>query len=291
MRVEIEPGSGFCFGVENAVRIAEEALQKGEKVYCLGEIVHNDIEVARLKALGLVTITYEEFARLRDCKVLVRAHGEPPSTYELAAKNNITIIDATCPIVHSMQEKIKKVSLVSSHEDGQIVIYGKEGHAEVIGLMGAAGEKGILVTGKQDLGRIDFTKPVWLFAQTTRSKAEYELVAEIIRLNLEKESPEHPGNTLKVYKTICRQVSDREPRLRDFARKNDVIIFVSGKKSSNGRMLFEVCREENSRSYFISSPEEIDTAWFKDAGSVGVCGATSTPKWLIQKVAGTIKGG
>jgi len=285
MKVEIEPGSGFCFGVENAVRIAEEALREGEDVYCLGEIVHNDIEVARLKELGLVTITYDEFERLHDCKVLVRAHGEPPSTYEKARQNNITIIDATCPIVHSMQEKIKKVQLVSREADGQIVIYGKEGHAEVIGLMGAAGEKGILVTRKQDIGRIDFTRPVWLFAQTTRSKAEYELVAEIIRLNLEKEAGKHPGNDLKVHKTICHQVSDREPRLRIFARNHEVIIFVSGKKSSNGRMLYDVCRKENTRSYFISSPEEIDPEWLKDVRTVGICGATSTPKWLIQKVA------
>ena len=285
MKVEIEPGSGFCFGVENAVRIAEEALQGGEEVYCLGEIVHNDIEVARLRGLGLVTITYDQFAKLRDCKVLVRAHGEPPSTYEMAAENNITIIEATCPIVHSMQEKIKKVKLVSSRENGQIVIYGKQDHAEVIGLMGAAGEKGILVTRKQDIGRIDFTRPVWLFAQTTRSKAEYELVAEIIRLNLEKEAGKHPGNDLKVHKTICHQVSDREPRLRTFARNHEVIILVSGKKSSNGRMLYDVCRKENTRSYFISSPEEIDPEWLKDVRTAGICGATSTPKWLIQKVA------
>lgn len=285
MKVEIEPGSGFCFGVENAVRIAEEALHDGEEVFCLGEIVHNDIEVARLKELGLVTITYDQFVSLRDCKVLVRAHGEPPSTYEKARQNNITLIDATCPIVHSMQEKIKKVQLASREANGQIVIYGKEGHAEVIGLMGAAGEKGILVNRKQDIGRIDFTRPVWLFAQTTRSKAEYELVAEIIRLNLEKEAGKHPGNELKVHNTICRQVSDREPRLRTFARNHEVIIFVSGKKSSNGRMLFDVCRKENARSYFISSPEEIDPVWLRDIQTVGICGATSTPKWLIHKVA------
>ena len=289
MKVEIEPGSGFCFGVENAVRIAEEALRAGEEVYCLGEIVHNDIEVARLKGMGLVTITYDQFAKLRDCKVLVRAHGEPPSTYETAMANNITIIDATCPIVHSMQEKIKKVKLVSSRENGQIVIYGKQDHAEVIGLMGAAGGKGILVTSKEDIGSIDFTKPVWLFAQTTRSKAEYELVAEIIRLNIEKAGKDHPGNDLKVHKTICRQVSDREPRLRDFARNHEVIIFVSGKKSSNGRMLYDVCRKENLRSHFVSSEEEIDPRWFRDAQSAGVCGATSTPKWLIHKVAEAVR--
>jgi 4-hydroxy-3-methylbut-2-enyl diphosphate reductase len=288
MKVDIEPGSGFCFGVENAVRIAEEALRNGEPVYCLGEIVHNDIEVARLKEMGLVTITYDEFAELHDCKVLVRAHGEPPSTYEKARRNNITIIDATCPIVHSMQEKIKRVAKVSTEEKGQIVMFGKEGHAEVIGLLGAAGPKGILITGKHDVNKIDFTRPVWLFSQTTRSKDEYELVAEIIRLNLDKESAAHPGNALKVYNTICHQVWAREPRLREFAGKHDVIIFVSGQKSSNGRMLFDVCRSENSRSYFISSPEEIDGSWFCNAENTGICGATSTPKWLIQKVADVI---
>ena len=285
MKVDIDPGSGFCFGVEKAVRLAEEALLKGEPVFCLGEIVHNDIEVARLKDMGLVTINYDEFARLRDCKVLVRAHGEPPATYEMARENNITIIDATCPIVHSMQEKIKRVAQVSAEEKGQIVVFGKKGHAEVIGLLGAAGSKGVLVTGKQDMAMIDFTRPVWLFAQTTRSKDEYELVAEIIRLNLEKHAVDNQSNALTVYNTICNHVWAREPHLREFARKHDVIIFVSGAKSSNGRMLFDVCRTENSRSYFISSPAEIDNEWFNNAESAGVSGATSTPKWLIQRVA------
>jgi len=275
--------------VENAVKIAEEALREGEDVFCLGEIVHNDIEVDRLKKLGLVTITYDQFEQLRDCKVLVRAHGEPPSTYEKARENNITIIDATCPIVHSMQEKIKRVQKVSREEDGQIVIFGKEGHAEVIGLLGAAGEKGILVTGRHDIGKINFTRPVWLFAQTTRSKTEYEVVAEIISLKLEQEREKHPGNNLKVHNTICRQVSDREPRLREFSRKHDVILFVSGRKSSNGRMLYDVCKRENWKSYFISSPGEINPEWLKDAQSVGICGATSTPRWLIQEVAGIVE--
>lgn len=290
MKVDVEQGSGFCFGVENAVAIAENALKEGETVYCLGEIVHNDIEVARLTALGMVTITHDEFEKLRDGKVLIRAHGEPPSTYLKAAENNITIIDATCPIVHSMQEKIKKVADLAREEKGQIVIFGKEGHAEVIGLMGAAGPRGILVTGKGDLDRIDYTRPVFLFSQTTKSKVQYEVVAEIIRLNLEKQSKDHPGNTLKVHNTICRQVSGREPRLREFAQQHDVIIFVSGKKSSNGRMLFEVCLKENPRSHFISSPEELNRDWFRDASSAGVCGATSTPRWLIHEVAEIVEG-
>ncbi|MDX9926556.1 MAG: 4-hydroxy-3-methylbut-2-enyl diphosphate reductase [Bacteroidales bacterium] len=285
MKVDIEQSSGFCFGVENAVAIAEDALRNGETVYCLGEIVHNDIEVSRLTGLGLKAITYEEFANLRDCKVLIRAHGEPPSTYAKARENNITIIDATCPIVRSMQEKIRKVAELSRDERGQIVIYGKEGHAEVIGLMGAAGPRGILVTGKGDLHRIDYTRPVFLFSQTTKSKVQYEVVAEIIRLNIEKVSPDHSSSNLKVHNTICRQVSGREPRLREFAMKHHVIIFVSGRNSSNGRMLFEVCLKVNPRSYFISSPDELNPEWFRGAASAGVCGATSTPRWLIQEVA------
>lgn len=290
MKVDIEQGSGFCFGVENAVAIAEDSLREGKKVYCLGEIVHNDIEVARLTDLGLKTITYDEYEKLRDCKVLIRAHGEPPSTYEKARQNNITIIDATCPIVRSMQEKIRKVAELSRDEKGQIVIYGKEGHAEVIGLMGAAGQRGILVTGKGDLHRIDYTRPVFLFSQTTKSRVQYEVVAEIIRLNMEKISPDLTAANLKVHNTICRQVSGREPRLIDFAKQHDVIIFVSGRNSSNGRMLFEVCLKENPRSYFISTPEEINYEWFAGASTAGVCGATSTPRWLIQEVADVIAG-
>ncbi len=285
MKVDVEPGSGFCFGVQNAVMIAEEALRAGETVFCLGEIVHNDIEVARLTGLGLKAITYEEFEKLHDCKVLIRAHGEPPSTYAKAAENNITIIDATCPIVHSMQEKIRKVAELSRAEKGQIVIYGKEGHAEVIGLMGAAGPRGILVTGKGDLHRIDYSRPVFLFSQTTKSKVQYEVVAEIIRLNMEKVTSDHSSSNLKVHNTICRQVSGREPRLKEFAMKHDVIIFVSGRNSSNGRMLFEVCLKVNPRTHFISSPGELDSEWFHNAASAGVCGATSTPGWLIQEVA------
>ncbi|MFZ1269575.1 MAG: 4-hydroxy-3-methylbut-2-enyl diphosphate reductase [Bacteroidales bacterium] len=285
MKVDIEESSGFCFGVKNAVTIAEDVLRDGETVYCLGEIVHNDIEVARLTSLGLKAITYEEFATLRDNKVLIRAHGEPSSTYEKARENNITIIDATCPIVRSMQEKIRKVAELSRDEKGQIVIYGKEGHAEVIGLMSAAGPGGILVTGKGDLRRIDYTRPVYLFSQTTKSKVQYDVVAEIIRLNMEKVSPDPSSSNLKVHNTICRQGSEREPRLREFASKHDVIIFVSGRNSSNGRMLFEVCLKVNPRSYFISSPDELKRKWFNDSSSAGICGATSTPGWLIQEVA------
>jgi 4-hydroxy-3-methylbut-2-enyl diphosphate reductase len=289
MKVDIEPGSGFCFGVENAIRIAEEELRAGETVFCLGEIVHNDTEVARLKDLGLITISHEEFAKLRDSKALIRAHGEPPSTYETARQNNITIIEATCPIVHSLQEKIKQVLKSAREKNGQIVIFGKEGHAEVIGLLGAAGEKGMLVTGLHDLSKIDFTKPIWLFSQTTKSKAEYALICKTIQQKQESMQIENTDILLKVFNTICGQVSGREPKLKIFAGKNDVIIFVSGKNSSNGRMLYEVCLDENKHSYFISSPEEINPEWFTNAGSVGICGATSTPRWLIHKVAEAVR--
>ncbi len=288
MKVEIEPGSGFCFGVENAIRIAEEELRAGEKVFCLGEIVHNDTEVARLKELGLITISHEEFAKLKDNKVLIRAHGEPPSTYETARQNNITVIEATCPIVHSLQGKVKQVLISAREKNGQVVIFGKEDHAEVIGLLGAASEKGVLITGLHDLDKIDFTKPVWLFSQTTKSKAEYALISKTIQDRQESMRDRNPDIFLKVFNTICGQVSGREPRLKVFSRKNDVIIFVSGKNSSNGHMLYQVCQEENKRSYFISSPEEINPEWFTNAVSVGVCGATSTPRWLIHKVAETI---
>ncbi len=289
MRVSIEKGSGFCFGVQNAVMIAEKALQDGEKVYCLGEIVHNDLEVARLTSLGLETITHDRFEQLHDARVLVRAHGEPPSTYAMASENNISIIDATCPIVRAMQEKIKKVSELAGEGKGQIVIYGKRGHAEVIGLMGAAGSNGILVTGPDDLDQIDYRQPLFLFSQTTMSSTDYEQLTEKIRERLERESPAAGSEALKVHKTTCRQVSGREPRLREFAREHDVIIFVSGRKSSNGRMLYEVCRRENPRSYFIASPAELDSTWFTEADSAGVCGATSTPGWLIRKVAEMIE--
>ena len=289
MKVDIEPGSGFCFGVENAIRIAEEELREGEKVFCLGEIVHNDTEVARLKDLGMITISHEEFAKLKDSKVLIRAHGEPPSTYETARQNNITVIEATCPIVHSLQGKIKQVMADVHEKNGQVVIFGKVSHAEVIGLLGAAGEKGVLVTGFHDLDKIDFTKPVWLFSQTTKSKAEYALIIEAINQKQDRLRTEYPDIFLKVFNTICGQVSGREPKLKIFAGMHDVIIFVSGKKSSNGRMLFEVCLDVNKHSYFISSTVEINPEWFTNAGSIGVCGATSTPRWLIHKVAEAVE--
>lgn len=285
MKVEIETSSGFCFGVENAVKIAEESLAAGDKVYSLGDIVHNETEVDRLKKLGLVTIDHEHFLQMSDCKVLIRAHGEPPSTYETARRNNITIIEATCPIVHTLQQRIKRVTQVVREEKGQIVIFGKEGHAEVVGLQGAADGKAIIVTSEKDLRKIDFTRPIYLFSQTTMSKKEYNSLIDKIRKKEKKTFGSHEDTSLKVHNTICGQVSGREPRLRTFAREHDVIIFVSGRTSSNGRMLYEVCHKENARTHMITSISEIDKRWFEDAQNVGICGATSTPRWLIHEVA------
>ncbi len=284
MEAEIDRKSGFCFGVQNAVEIAEEALVKGEKVFSLGPIVHNDKEVERLSTLGLVSIDHEEFGKLRDCKVLIRAHGEPPETYRTAEKNNITIIEATCPIVKKLQSRIKDTWKTIRDSKGQIVIFGKPGHAEVVGLLGQIENNGILISGPADLKKIDITRPVWLFAQTTMSSSDYNNIARQIRKEMEEAGISRPDNMLHINNTICGQVSNREPHLRSFAKKHDVLIFVSGKESSNGRMLFSVCRSVNPGSHFISSPDEIDPKWFKGKKSAGVCGATSTPKWLIEKV-------
>jgi len=289
MKAVIEQGSGFCFGVENAVSLAEESLRAGEKVYCLGEIVHNETEVDRLKKLGLVTIDYDQFKQLRDCKVLVRAHGEPPSTYVTALKNNISIIDATCPIVQTLQQRIKRAAATAREENGQVVIYGKEGHAEVVGLLGAAGGDAILVSSFKDIPKIDFTRPVYLFSQTTMSKTDYGRLSDIISEEVEKVHLKFPSAVLRVSNTICGQVSGREPRLRKFSKEHDVIIFVSGKTSSNGKMLYEVCLSENKRTHLISKVTEIDPAWFRDAESAGICGATSTPRWLIHEVAASVE--
>ena len=283
MIVEVDEKSGFCFGVQNAVEIAEKALAKGEKVFSLGPIVHNDREVERLSALGLVSIDHDEFRKLKNCKVLIRAHGEPPETYTTAAENNITIIEATCPIVKKLQSRIKDTWQEIRERQGQIVIFGKPGHAEVVGLMGQTLNEGILVSGPSDIDRIDVTKPVWMFAQTTMSIRDYQEFAGLVRSKM-KEKGEDPEKMLHVSKTICGQVSNREPHLKVFAQKHDILIFVSGIESSNGKMLYSICKSINNDTYFVSSVEEIDPLWFKGKKSAGICGATSTPKWLIEKV-------
>lgn len=284
MLVEIDEKSGFCFGVQNAVEIAEAALAKGEKVYSLGQIVHNDIEVERLYALGLEPIDHERFSNLHDCKVLIRAHGEPPETYILAERNNITIIEATCPIVKKLQSRIREKWLETRIRGGQVVIFGKAGHAEVIGLLGQTGNEAILTSGTENLEKIDFTKDIHLFSQTTMSTSDYFNLIETIRSGMLQKGITDPANHLHVYRTICGQVSNRQPGLRAFARKHDIIIFVSGRESSNGKILFSICKSENSNSWFVSSPDEIKREWFAGMKSAGICGATSTPKWLIDNV-------
>lgn len=288
MVVETDKNSGFCFGVQNAVEIAEKSLIKGEKVFSLGPIVHNDREVDRLASLGLISIDHETYKTLRNCKVLIRAHGEPPETYETAEKNNIEIIEATCPIVKKLQSRIMQ-TWDRIEGNGSIVIFGKPGHAEVVGLMGQIGNKGVLVSSKKDIEKIDITRPVHLFSQTTMSVSDYLEFAEALRTRMLQNDID-PEKNLLIKKTICGQVSSREPRLKAFADKHDVIIFVSGRESSNGKMLFSVCKRVNPETYFISSPDEIDRIWFSGKKSVGVCGATSTPKWLIERTADIIRG-
>ncbi len=284
MEVEIDKKSGFCFGVRNAVEIAEKALGRGEKVFSLGPIVHNDKEVERLSSLGLVSVNHEQFKKLNNCKVLIRAHGEPPETYRIAKENSITIIEATCPIVKKLQSKITETWEKIKKDNGQIVIFGKPDHAEVVGLLGQTNNEGILISKPADTGKIDYSRPVALFSQTTMEINEFNYIKELIYNNMKKHGVINPNQDLMINNTVCGQVSNRGPNLIAFAKKHDTIIFVSGKESSNGRMLFSVCKSVNPDTHFVSSAEEIEKSWFAGRSSVGICGATSTPKWLIEDI-------
>ncbi|OFY74575.1 MAG: 4-hydroxy-3-methylbut-2-enyl diphosphate reductase [Bacteroidetes bacterium RIFOXYA12_FULL_33_9] len=288
MKVEIDINSGFCFGVVYAIQMAESVLSTNEQLYCLGDIVHNSVEVQRLKDKGLVTIDHAQFKTLKNCKVLIRAHGEPPETYRIAMENNIELIDASCPVVLKLQQNIKKGFDKISIFDGQLVIYGKEGHAEVNGLVGQTSGKAIVINSFADLNKIDFTKSVNLFSQTTQSRDGFRKIKEEIQKRLQEAQPNHKI-IFEANDTICRQVSGREPKLRDFAKNHDVVIFVSGKKSSNGKILYNVCKEENSKTYFVSEPKELVIEWFKGVESVGICGATSTPMWLMKEIGKEIE--
>ncbi len=284
MKIEIDNNSGFCFGVVNAIQLAEKELENNDILYCLGDIVHNSAEVERLKSKGLSTINHEQFKKLKNCKVLLRAHGEPPETYEIAKKNNIQLIDASCPVVLKLQNNIKLGFDDFLKKGGQVVIYGKEGHAEVNGLVGQTNGQAIVIGGLNDLEKIDFSKPVNLFSQTTKSiEGFYEVQKEIKKRMIKTQGTEDIH--FEANDTICRQVSHRQPQLREFVKKHDVVIFVSGKKSSNGRMLFKVSQAENPNTFFVSKESELERAWFNDVKSVGVCGATSTPRWLMEKIA------
>ena len=278
IKVEIDEGSGFCFGVVTAIHKAEEELAKGETLYCLGDIVHNSREVERLKAMGLITINRDEFRQLRNAKVLLRAHGEPPETYQIAHKNNIEIIDATCPVVLRLQKRIKQEFRKEDFEAKQIVIYGKNGHVEVLGLVGQTGGQAIVIESAEEAKKLDFTKSIRLFSQTTKSLDEFQEIVEYIKLHIS------PDATFEYYDTICRQVANRMPNLREFAATHDLIFFVSGKKSSNGKMLFEECLKVNANSHLIDNEKEIDPSLLRNVESIGVCGATSTPKWLMEKI-------
>jgi 4-hydroxy-3-methylbut-2-enyl diphosphate reductase len=284
MKVEIDQKSGFCFGVMNAVEIAEKALLRGEKVFSLGPIVHNDKEVERLASLGLVSINKKQFRDLKNCKVLFRAHGEPPETYRIAEENNITIIEATCPIVKKLQLRISGTWKRIRKDNGQIVIFGKPDHAEVVGLLGQTNNEGILISESADIYKIDFSRPVSLFSQTTMEINEFNNIKGLIYKKMRDHGILDPDQYFNVNNTVCGQVSNREPNLRTFAREHDTIIFVSGKESSNGRMLFSVCQSVNPDTHFVSSIEEIDKSWFAGKKSAGICGATSTPKWLIEEI-------
>ncbi len=278
IQVEIDKDSGFCFGVVTAINKAEEELAKGGTLYCLGDIVHNSREVERLKALGLITINHEEFKQLRNAKVLLRAHGEPPETYLTAQANNIEIIDATCPVVLRLQKRIKQEFLKESDDDKQIVIYGKNGHAEVLGLVGQTTGQAIVIEKPEELAKLDFNRDIRLYSQTTKSLDGFGEVVEYIKAHIS------PTATFEYYDTICRQVANRMPNLRVFAASHDLIFFVSGKKSSNGKMLFSECLKVNANSHLIDGEEEIDDSLLQGVSSIGICGATSTPKWLMERV-------
>ncbi len=277
VKIEIDNDSGFCFGVVTAIKKAEEELTKSGKLYCLGDIVHNSDEVERLRNKGLITITHEEMAKLHDVKVLLRAHGEPPSTYELAKKNNIEIIDATCPVVLQLQRRIK-ATFDNPEINSQIVIYGKNGHAEVNGLVGQTSGKAIVVENTSQLDKVDFSKNITLYSQTTKSLQGFSEMREEISRRKQSDT------TFNFYDTICRQVANRVEKLKTFAVSHELILFVSGKKSSNGKILFHECLNVNPNTHLISNESEISDEWICGAKSIGICGATSTPRWLMEKV-------
>lgn len=281
--IEIDEGSGFCFGVVNAIRKAEDALKSGERLYCLGDIVHNNMEMNRLEKMGLKTINREEYEELKDKTVLLRAHGEPPSTYDKAKENKSHLIDATCPVVLRLQRNVLQAYKKSLGDNGQVVIYGKIGHAEVNGLVGQTNGDAIVIESLGDIHKVDMSRPVRLFSQTTM------MVDRFLEIKTAFEKQVSEDNILEVYNTVCRQVSGRIHALQKFSERNDVIVFVSGKKSSNGKALFSECLKTNLQSYMIADESEVQLIWFAEAKSIGICGATSTPDWLMKNVAEHIK--
>ena len=282
MIIEIDQHSGFCFGVVEAIRKAEETLLQQDILYCLGDIVHNDVEINRLAEKGLVTIDHEKYFTMKDATVLLRAHGEPPSTYEYAAKNNIRLIDATCPVVLKLQKRIKVGYESDKSKETQFVIFGKKGHAEVNGLVGQTKGHAIVLESATEVDKLDFKRPIELYSQTTKDLEGFHLLAN----ELKNRSSDVP---VKIHDTVCRQVANRIPAIRKFSSRFELILFVSGQKSSNGKMLFDICRSVNQNSKFISSLEDIDILWIMDVESIGICGATSTPKEHLEEVAWAVK--
>jgi len=280
--IEIDQKSGFCFGVVNAIGKAEKTLETEDMLYSLGHIVHNELEVKRLQELGLHTINHDEYFRLKDCKVLIRAHGEPPSTYEYARENNITLIDATCPVVLKLQQRVKKAAEMMRDVNGQLVIFGHQGHAEVTGLAGQTENSALIIEHPDDFTKIDPSRPVVVFSQTTKSVDDFKNLTEKIR-------NQSLTGQVESHDTICRQVSNRVPHLQKFAVRFELVVFVGGRQSSNAKVLFDVCKKQNERSYFVSSPEDLQPEWFTGIETVGICGATSTPQWLMEKIAEKIK--
>jgi 4-hydroxy-3-methylbut-2-enyl diphosphate reductase len=290
LQIEIDNGSGFCFGVTTAIKKAEEELARGGTLYCLGDIVHNSMECERLQQLGLITINHDQLRELHDAKVLLRAHGEPPETYALARKNNIEIIDATCPVVLQLQRRIK--AQYTENPAAQIVIFGKNGHAEVLGLVGQTGGNAIVVEHFDEVAaagdspvksRLDFTRDIYLYSQTTKSLDEFHRIIDYIQAHIA------PGATFRSFDTICRQVANRMPSIAQFASRHDLILFVCGRKSSNGKVLFGECLRVNPNTHLIEGPEEIETQWLQGIETVGICGATSTPKWLMEQCSEAIR--
>ena len=280
LNIEIDNGSGFCFGVTTAIQKAEEELARGNKLYCLGDIVHNGMECERLREMGLITINHDEMAQLHDVKVLLRAHGEPPETYELARQNNIEIVDATCPVVLQLQRRIKKQYDANSGQptaNSQIVIFGKKGHAEVLGLVGQTHSNAIVIEHFDEVSQLDFSRDIFLYSQTTKSLDEFHRIIEYIQEHISPEA------TFKSFDTICRSVANRMPNISQFASRHDLILFVCGRKSSNGKVLFGECLRVNPNTHLIEGPKEINPQWLEGIKTVGICGATSTPKWLMEQ--------
>ena len=288
MKISIDQNSGYCFGVEFAIQMAEDEMEQKQELYCLGDIVHNDMEVKRLNEKGLKVIDHEQLQHLHNCKVLIRAHGEPPETYLTALKNNIELVDASCPVVLKLQNRVKHAFDKMQEQKGQMVIYGKKGHAEVIGLTGQTNNEAIIISNENDLDKIDYSKPVILFSQTTKSTKGFYDIKSKIEARFGDQSKINVEECFEAHDSICRQVSNREPHMIKFSEKHGVVIFVSGKKSSNGKALFKVCKDNNPRSYFVENSSEVDPNWFLDSDSVGICGATSTPMWLMEDVAKSI---